>query len=79
MKEDHIFLLCECSSEGLFVEPYADDFNFAVFRNYTYKNNLWCRIKYAWWHLRTGKKHNDQICLGRDKAQQLAKFINDNI
>jgi hypothetical protein len=57
--------------------PLLNEVNLAIFRNYTYKNGLWCRIKYAWWHLKTGQKHKDQMCLSFEKARKLAEFINE--
>lgn len=89
MKEqDEKFLLCSCGSDGMLIthieyetmkesgmEVFAKEFEFAIFRNYTYKPNLWERIKYAWYHLRTGKKHEDQIILDYDNAGMLISFL----
>ena len=84
MKEETKLFQCECGCEILSVEYWDDglipngEFNIAIFRNYTYKNNLWCRIKYALWHLKTGKKHLDQMCLSKEKAIELAGFLQEN-
>lgn len=82
------FLLCNCYGEGLLVihETYETlvgdemkifdkEFHFAVFRNYTFKPNMWERLKYAWYHLRTGKVYEDQIILDYGKSKQLADFL----
>lgn len=81
MKDEGKLFTCECSSEILSVHYWEwddgipGDFEFAIFRNYTYKNNIWCRIKYACWHLWTGRKHLDQICLSKEKVAELAEFL----
>lgn len=89
MKEEVAkFLLCSCGSDGMLVshetyetmvgdemQVFDREFNFAIFYNYTYKPNPWERIKYAWYHLRTGKKHEDQIILDYENAEMLISFL----
>lgn len=81
MKDEDKFFQCECGSEILSVHywEWDDDpqgeFELAIFRSYGYKTGLWSRIKYACWHLWTGRKHLDEMCLSMDKVAELAEFL----
>jgi hypothetical protein len=37
------------------------------------------RIRYAFYHLFTGRIYDDQIVLESEEAKKLAKFLNDRI
>ena len=58
---------------------YDNEFEMAMFRSYNYKYSLKDRIKYAVWHLWTGKKHKDQMCFNYEKANEIIKFLKDSM
>lgn len=86
MKDQEVsdkFILCECRGEGMLVSHLNEDsykeFDIAIFRDYEYSNNLWKRIKYAAWHLWTGRKHFDQLVMSYEKAEELIEFMNNRM
>ena len=85
-----IFIECECGTHVLLVQSDVEYFNnntqvrqefdLAMFNYaYTKRRNFFERIPIIWNYLRTGKMHEDQLCLASDEAKKLADFINDNI
>jgi len=86
--EDEHFTLCECSAEGILLShldwgdednkelKFPSEFTFAMFRSYNGdKNSLWERIKYAAWHMWTGKVYKDQITFRYNKAREMIDFM----
>jgi hypothetical protein len=80
--ENDLFLMCECHAESMQV-TYEKEYNEYWFAYWGYgfnnkKSSLWHRIKNAYLLLKTGTLHKDFIILDKDKAQQLADYINKN-
>lgn len=77
------FFLCECSAEALLLTNYDDDKNIylAIYTcgQFNAKPTIYERLKYCWYHLKTGKKYEDQIILNYDNAQELAEWLSLNI
>ena len=73
------FILCDCESEILFCSRYPDeDCNYLAIYSYGLireKPTLWDRLKYCWYHLRTGKKYEDMVILNRENAEKLANWL----
>ena len=77
------FFLCECSLEGLLISNFNDEdkqIYLAMFSYGTrpYKRSVWERLKYAWWHIRTGEIYKDELVLSYEKANEIGKFLVDN-
>ncbi len=92
MEEERIFVNCECGCSGLLItedlEFYGDkneqvrqEFRIALYTHGEKGINpsLWNRIKYAWWHLKTGKKWNDCVIISDDNAMELIKFLSHKL
>jgi len=79
MKAESKFFTCSCYSEGLLITSYPEDnpieFELGIFKNYTDNPSWWSRIKYAFWHLRTGRKHLDSMILDEDTTTDLIKYL----
>jgi hypothetical protein len=80
MKTKHI---SECSCGTHLIQTQYDEeckmFFLAIYY-YSQKNikySIWSRIKFAMFHLFTGKLYDDQIVLDKKEAKKLATFIND--
>ena len=78
-QDTSIFIPCECLTEGLGVDYYADDNHYYFsywsrgFR--TGKLPLWQRLRYAFHVLFTGTAFNDEIILNRKRANKLCEFL----
>lgn len=74
-----IKLDCECHCEILRIEYWNDDMELCISRYihapYKDKYGLWERIKFFF----TGQHSYHEIILSKDKAKQLADFINTNL
>jgi len=57
---------------------FSQQFWFASYAqgNYSKKPSLWKRIKYAFWHLKTGEIYADNVTMTSEEAKLLADFIN---
>lgn len=81
MTESKKFLQCECGVDGILVTHYKDEefneVNLAMYHNRAYKSTYSFkeRLKYAWWHLRTGKKHDDELCITTKDARSLGYHL----
>ena len=81
------FIVCECGGEGILIthldwndnDDYKNEFEIAMLKKRNYKNNLWQRIKYATWHLWTGKIYKDQIVFNYSKAGQIISFLKNKM
>ena len=78
------FFLCDCNSEALLLTRFVDDFDKEIYLSiYTIgqfqkKPSIWKRLKYCWYHLKTGKKYEDQMILNFEKAQQVSEWLSLN-
>ena len=82
-RSNEIFFRCECAGEGILLTQEKEDqeINFALFGygvGYNPKPSLIERIKYAWYHIKTGKKYNDCIVMHYDKAKKVGEWLIDN-
>ena len=75
-------LLCDCGSEMLlcnrdeeYQQIYVAIYSYGQYRK---KPGLWERIKYCWYHLRTGKKYEDQMIFTFEKAKELGEWLINN-
>ena len=75
---------CKCSSEGILLTKFVDDKDKEIYMaiytlgQFNSKPTFIERIKYGWYHLKTGKKYEDQIILTYDKAQEIGKWLIEN-
>ena len=81
---NHHFFPCECGGEGLLCTRFSSEnekeiylaiYKYGQFQN---KPNIWKRLKYCWYHLKTGKKYEDQIIFNFDKAKEVGKWLIKN-
>lgn len=91
INENKIVIECDCGGEILVCKEeeienpdgtfHSREFTLAFYTYGTYvdRPGIWQRIKYAWWHLRTGRIYGDYVMMSEKKAAALAKFINQNI
>jgi hypothetical protein len=89
--ENKLVLECDCGGEILICNEetinnpdgsfHSREFSLAFYTYGTYidRPNMWQRIKYAWYHLKTGKIYGDYVILNENKADILATFIKNNI
>lgn len=78
MKREKKFFECSCENEVLRVEKSPEYVEFAMYEHGSYVNHsqsFWARLKYAWWHIRTGKIYTDCMLIMPDKAKELGKFL----
>lgn len=77
------FFSCDCHGEGILVgiDDKEKEVDMAFFSHGEIKSkpSLWERIKYAWYHIRTGKKYQDQVVLNYRKAKELEEFLKQNV
>jgi hypothetical protein len=77
-------LLCDCENEVLLLKRFVnDDYKKIYLSIYTFgqfkkKPNIWMRLKYCWYHLKSGKKYEDQIILDFEKAKQVGEWLSLN-
>lgn len=78
-KKNEEFILCDCSSEGLYlVSSKEDKLIYASFFSIGInpKNlNLFSKIRYIWNIIKTGKPFEDQLVFSFDKAKKIAKKL----
>lgn len=77
------FFKCECESDGLLLTNDEEEhrINFALYGygvGYNPKPSLWSRIKYALYHIRTGKMYADSIIMDYEKARKVSEWIDLN-
>jgi len=79
MAMDEFYLKCECQNEVLVFTNVRDDnhVNIALYSHgyYSKKPSAWQRIKFAWYHLITGKIYADAVVINHEQAEQLAEWI----
>lgn len=73
------FFLCLCGSEILLCQSMDKDkeVQFAIFKygQFHKKPNIWKRLKYCYYHLKTGKRFEDQILFDFDTAKKLGNWL----
>lgn len=78
------FFVCECRGEGILLTKFEDGFDREIYLtvftqgSYCKAPSFWKRLKFCWWHLRTGKYYDDEIILSFSKAREIAEWISDN-
>ena len=82
-KVKEIFFKCDCGGEGLLLTHDNEDkeIYFALYGygvGYNPKPSLLERFKYAWYHLKTGKKYADCIVMKYDKAKKAGEWLIKN-
>lgn len=77
------FFSCDCHGEGILVgvDEKNKEVDMAFFSHgeINPKPSLWERFKYALYHIRTGKKYQDQVVLDYKKTKELRDFLIKNI
>lgn len=77
-------ILCDCNSELILCSKFEDDLDKEIYLSiytagqFNHKPTIWERLKYCFYHLKTGKKYEDQIILSFNKAQQLGEWLIKN-
>jgi len=94
IKEEKLYLECNCMHEILSITVLEDEpikkhpeaiiekeISLAIFHfgEFIDKPSFWSRIKYCWYHLRTGKKYDDQLILNESAAKKLIKFLDESL
>lgn len=78
------FFLCECNGEAMLFTKYNDETDKEIYVSiyvagqFNPKPTFVEKLKYCWYHLKTGKKFEDNIILSFDKAQEIAKWLTEN-
>jgi len=77
------FFSCDCKGEGLLLtkDDEGENIYFALYGygvGYRPKPSLWERIKYAWYHIKTGKKYADCLVMDYNKALEVSKWLHSN-
>lgn len=82
---DKQYFSCECETEGILLSKFIDDLEendiyLSIFRigQFTLKPTILNRLKYCWYHLTTGKKHEDQVILSFENAQKIGEWLINN-
>ena len=80
MPKEVKYFECICHNEILRAERTHKDMNTISFAIYTLgtepkKRSFFNRLKYAWWHIITGKIYNDEIVLDFDSLKELRYYI----
>jgi hypothetical protein len=84
LESNHSFFLCECTNEALLCSRFQGKDENEIFMSiftcgqFHSKPNLIQRLKYCWYHLKTGKKYEDQIVLSFNEAQKLSVWLAQN-
>lgn len=77
------FFMCECGVELLQVLRFKDEkeYYLTIYTagQYNKKPNLWERLKYCWFHLKTGNIYGDEIILPEEEAIRLSDWIKNDI
>jgi hypothetical protein len=77
------FFSCDCEGEGLLLTKDEEDKSiyFALYGygvGYNPKPSMIDRIKYAWYHIKTGKKYADSIIMDYEKAKEVSGWLDSN-
>ena len=81
MADREKFIKCDCHSEGILVAKYDDEeeMYFSYWREgiNPIKLSLWMRLKLCYLTLFKGNFYNDQVILNKEKAMELALWIQE--
>lgn len=71
---------CECGSEAIHINSDNDpDYTYIDLSIWHYGSDnglgFWQKIRYIWKILTKGKPYGDQICLSKEKAMELGKYL----
>lgn len=80
MKDKHV-TECDCGTHLVHTQ-YDEELKLFYMAMYTYghfsmRRTIWNRIRFAFYHLFTGRLYDDQIVLSNHEARKLAKFLMD--
>jgi hypothetical protein len=81
--EDKAFI-CQCKEDILYVGkdyPITPEFvNLSIFSfgHFRSKPNLWQRLKFCWFHIKTGEIYKDDIILSSEQAKELGEWLINN-
>lgn len=81
MKEDSIFLMCDCHSHALYVEKFKDEEEVCISlfeHGYNGKRMTW--IERLWWCYRIiihGHPWTDSVILNVENQKRLKDFLNE--
>ena len=86
MGDEMVIFDCDCGCEALEVSTIDLEDENTVYlsmweRGYgrNMKMGLWERLRFAFYVLRSGRNHGDQICLDRSRATALMSFLQDKL
>ena len=81
MKEDSIFLMCDCYSHALFVEKFDGDKEVCISlfeRGYSGKRMSWFeRLRWSWRIIIRGHPWTDSVILNEENQKKLRGFLNE--
>ena len=73
------FFECECGGEGILVsvDKELDEVLFSLFTygHVNEKPSFWSRLRYAFWHIKTGKKYADCVTMQGERAAEFSDLI----
>lgn len=80
-KNKEEFIICDCHSEGLYLEVFEGEENiYMSFFSHGVnpkKLTLFGKLRYIWNVLKTGKPFSDQLVFSFNKAKKIAKKITE--
>lgn len=77
--KDEIFIKCQCNTDIVYgtKDEYDEFVYLSIFTlGYKQKPSIWERLKYCYYHLKTGKRFEDQIILNNESAKELGNWLN---
>ena len=84
-KTEQLFIECACAGEGLLITEFTGlgekEFWVTMFvaGQFHSKPTIKQRLKFIWYHLKTGKYYDDAIILKPEEAKKLIKFLEKRI
>ena len=81
MADKEKFFKCDCHSEGMLITKFDDEeeLYFSYWREgiNPIKLSWWMRLRLCWMVLTKGNVYNDQVILNKEKAMELALWIQE--
>ena len=81
MADKEKFIKCDCHSEGMLITKFDDEeeLYFSYWREgiNPIKLSWWMRLRLCWMVLTKGNVYNDQVILNKEKAMELALWIQE--
>jgi len=82
-KDEKIFIECDCFSEGIMLETWAEDKQLCISiwkRGIHPQKRGWSyRLKYIWQILRGKELYSDEIILNNEKSAKVRDWLNAQI